>query len=65
MDSLKLEQALTDGKISSFLNNNPVPQHQKTCIKYDERLDLVISEYDSYNIVFDFLIVVVAIAYFY
>ena len=62
MDSLKLEQALTDGKISSFLNNNPVPQHQKTCIKYDERLDLVINEYDSYTIVFDFLNVVAAMA---
>ena len=62
MDSLKLEQALTDGKISSFLNHNPVPHRQKTCIKYDERLGHVISEYDSYTIVFDFLNVVAAMA---
>ena len=56
MDSLKLEQAFTDGKIASFLNRDPAPRRQKKWIKYD----LVINAYDSYNTVFEVLKVVAA-----
>ena len=56
---MKLEQALGDGKIASFLNRDPAPRRQKKWIKYD----LVINAYDrrdSYNTVFEVLKVVAA-----
>ena len=54
LDALKLEQALTDVKLTKHLmREQPEPQKPKW-IKYDERLNRVIEDYDNYNIL-DFL----------
>ena len=61
LDCLKLEQAITDTKIASFLNRDDPPRRQSKWIKYDERLDRVINSYDRYTDVMEFLTVVAAL----
>ena len=60
LDCLKLEQAITDTKISRYLNREPAPRRQAKWIRYDERLERVINDYDSYADVMEFLKVVAA-----
>ena len=59
-DCLKLEQAITDHKISRHLNRDPPPRREAKWIRYDERLDKVINDYDTYADVMQFLKVVAA-----
>ena len=62
-DCLKLEQAITDHKISRHLNRDPPPRREAKWIRYDERLDEVINDYDTYADVMQFLKVVAAMTW--
>ena len=60
MDCLKLEQALTNDKISRHLNILAPKPHEPKWIKYDERLQSVINSYDDYIDVMEYLKVLAA-----
>ena len=60
LDSLKLEQALTDEKIAKRLNRDAPPPRIPKWIKYDEDLDKIVNSYDSYSTVMDYLKAVAA-----
>ena len=60
LDCLKLEQAISDTKISRHLNRDPPPRRQAKWIRWDERVDKVVNDYDTYADVMQFLKVVAA-----
>ena len=55
LDSLKLEQALTDVKLAKNLMREPVEPRQQKWIKFDQRLDRLIESYDDFNDVLEYL----------
>ena len=60
LDCLKLEQAISDTKITRHLNRDPPPRRAAKWIRWDERVDKVVNEYDTYADTMDFLKVVAA-----
>ena len=63
LDCLKLEQSVTDLKITRHLNWDPPPRRHAKWIRYDERLDKVVNDYETYADVMQFMKVVAAMLY--
>ena len=58
MEALKLEQALTDVKLTKHLMREPLEPRQQRWIKFDQRINTVIESYDEYDDVLNYLKVV-------
>ena len=58
LDALKLEQSLTDLKITQHLMRQPLEPRQPKWIRFDQRLNAVIENYDEYDDILTYLKVI-------